>query len=61
VKFLNDPAVQSKLAHAKKLADVDVKDYCAVHYVGGHGPVMDLASDPVSARLVSQVSIIQSG
>jgi hypothetical protein len=37
------------------LADVDVKDYCAVFYVGGHGPILDLASDPVNARLASQV------
>jgi len=54
VKFLNDPTVKSKLANAKKLVDVDVKDYCAIYYVGGHGPMMDLASDPVNARLASQ-------
>lgn len=57
MKFLNDPTVKSKLANAKKLVDVDVKDYCAVHYVGGHGPMLDLASDPVNARLASQVGI----
>jgi putative intracellular protease/amidase len=55
VKFLNDPTVKSKLANAKKLANVEVKDYCAVFYVGGHGPILDLASDPVNALLASQV------
>lgn len=55
VKFLNDPAVKEKLATAKKLSDVDVKDYAAVFYVGGHGPVLDLASDPVNHKLASEV------
>lgn len=44
----------------KKLVDVDEKDYCAVFYVGGHGPIMDLASDPVNARLASQVGLVLS-
>jgi putative intracellular protease/amidase len=57
VKFLNDRVVKSKLAKARKLVDVDVKDYCAVYYVGGHGPIMDLGSDPVNARLASQVGV----
>lgn len=29
----------------------------AIFYVGGHGPVLDLASDPVNAKLASEVSI----
>lgn len=55
-KFLNDPAVQNKLATAKKLSEVSVSDYDAIFYVGGHGPVIDLASDPVNAKLASGVS-----
>jgi len=53
VKFLNDPTVKDKFAKAKKLSDVNVKDYDAVFYVGGHGPVLDLASDETNAKLVS--------
>jgi putative intracellular protease/amidase len=53
VKFLKDETVQSKLASAKKLSEVNVKDYDAIFYVGGHGPVLDLASDPVNAKLAS--------
>ncbi|KAF9058128.1 ThiJ/PfpI [Panaeolus papilionaceus] len=53
VKFLNDPTVKQKLETTKKLSEVSVKDYDAVFYVGGHGPVIDLASDPVNAKLVS--------
>ncbi|KAF9006433.1 ThiJ/PfpI [Cyathus striatus] len=53
VKFLNDETVKSKLASAKKLSEINVKDYDAIFYVGGHGPVLDLASDPVNAKLAS--------
>ncbi|KAF8192549.1 ThiJ/PfpI [Pholiota molesta] len=54
VKFLNDETVKAKLAHAKKLSEVDVKAYDAIFYVGGHGPVLDLAQDPTNAQLVSK-------
>lgn len=54
VKFLQDETVKSKLASAKKLSDVNVKDYDAVFYVGGHGPVLDLATDPVNIALANE-------
>lgn len=53
VKFLNDPVAQEKLANTKKLSDVDVSQYDVVFYVGGHGPVIDLAFDEVNAKLAS--------
>ena len=53
VKFLEDPTVKSKFSSAKKLADVSADSYDAIFYVGGHGPVIDLASDPVNAKLAS--------
>ncbi|KAL0946854.1 hypothetical protein HGRIS_013021 [Hohenbuehelia grisea] len=53
VKFLDDDAVKSKLASAKKLTEVNVSDYVAVFYPGGHGPVLDLPEDPVNVKLVS--------
>jgi len=59
VKFLNDEVVQTKLANAKKLSDIDQKDYDAILYVGGHGPVLDLATDPVNIKLASE--FYQSG
>lgn len=55
VKFLGDPTVQAKFAHAKKLADVSAADYDAIFYVGGHGPVIDLPVDPVNIKLASEV------
>jgi hypothetical protein len=56
VKFLNDDTIKSKLANAKKLSEVNEKDYVAVFYVGGLGPVLDLASDETNANLASQAS-----
>ena len=56
VRFLNDDVVKAKLAGAKKLSDVNVADYEAVFYVGGHGPVIDLPFDPVNIELASKVS-----
>ena len=54
-KFLEDPTVKAKLASAKKLSDVNAADYDAVFYPGGHGPVLDLATDPVNVKLASEV------
>jgi len=54
VKFLKDEIVQSKFAKAKKLSEIQVKDYDAIFYVGGHGPVIDLAFDSVNAKLASE-------
>lgn len=53
VKFLGDDTVKQKFASALKLSDVDVSKYDAIFYVGGHGPVIDLASDSTNAKLVS--------
>ncbi|TRM68072.1 class I glutamine amidotransferase-like protein [Schizophyllum amplum] len=50
-KFLTDETVQKKLSSAKKLSDINAADYAAVFYVGGHGPVLDLATDPVNVKL----------
>ncbi|KAF9075894.1 ThiJ/PfpI [Rhodocollybia butyracea] len=53
VDFLNDEAVKTKLKTAKILSEVDHKNYDAVFYVGGHGPVIDLPTDPVNIKLAS--------
>ncbi|MFI6422463.1 type 1 glutamine amidotransferase domain-containing protein [Streptomyces sp. NPDC050842] len=41
------------------LEDVDVDDYAAVFYPGGHGPMEDLAVDPTSGRIL--VDALDSG
>ncbi|TEB30212.1 class I glutamine amidotransferase-like protein [Coprinellus micaceus] len=53
VQFLKDETVSQKLANAKKLSEVNLKDYDAIFYVGGHGPVIDLSADELNAKLAS--------
>ncbi|THH31318.1 hypothetical protein EUX98_g2899 [Antrodiella citrinella] len=53
VKFLKDETVVAKFAAAKKLTQVNAADYAAIFYVGGHGPVIDLAFDEDNAKLAS--------
>ncbi|KAF9787426.1 class I glutamine amidotransferase-like protein [Thelephora terrestris] len=53
VKFLQDPDVSNKFSNCEALSDVNPKDYDAVFYVGGHGPVIDLSKDPKNAELAS--------
>ncbi|KAH8118282.1 class I glutamine amidotransferase-like protein [Phellopilus nigrolimitatus] len=53
--FLQDPTVKEKLANAKVLSSVKPSDYDAIFYVGGHGPVLDLATDTDNIRLATSV------
>jgi putative intracellular protease/amidase len=51
-RFKHDPVAQAELAHTVKLADVSADDFDTVFYPGGHGPMWDLAEDPVSIFLI---------
>ncbi|WP_366921427.1 type 1 glutamine amidotransferase domain-containing protein [uncultured Dysgonomonas sp.] len=51
-RFKNDEALQEKLSKTHKLSEVSAKEYDAVFYPGGHGPLWDLAESEVSARLI---------
>jgi putative intracellular protease/amidase len=51
-RFKQDAAAQKALANTVKLADVKAEDYDTVFYVGGHGPMWDLAESPVSIALI---------
>ncbi|MFE9020450.1 type 1 glutamine amidotransferase domain-containing protein [Streptomyces sp. NPDC007808] len=42
----------SELQHPVRLQDVDLDDYAAVFYPGGHGPMEDLAVDATSGKLL---------
>lgn len=53
-RFANDPEAQSALASTFRLADVADRDFDAVFYPGGHGPLWDLAEDPESIRVIEQ-------
>ncbi|OEJ28275.1 thiamine biosynthesis protein ThiJ [Streptomyces agglomeratus] len=43
----------TRLQQPLRLEDVDLADYDAVFYPGGHGPMEDLAVDAVSGRLLA--------
>ena len=51
-RFKRDEAAQNAFAHTMRLADVRAEDFDTVFYSGGHGPMWDLAEDPVSIALL---------
>jgi putative intracellular protease/amidase len=51
-RFKDDADAQTVLASTVRLDSVDAADFDAVFYPGGHGPLWDLAEDPVSIRLI---------
>src|SRR5208337_506504 len=51
-RFKKDETAQKAFAHTIKLADVKAEDFDTVFYVGGHGPMWDLAESPVSIALI---------
>ncbi|MEG1028671.1 MAG: type 1 glutamine amidotransferase domain-containing protein [Brevundimonas sp.] len=51
-RFKADTEAQGVLANTQKLAEMKAGDFDAVFYPGGHGPLWDLANDPVSIRLI---------
>lgn len=46
--------LQPVLAHPLPLVEVDADDFDLVFYPGGHGPMEDLAADPVSGSLLTR-------
>ena len=55
-RFKADPQAQAALAHTGKLSDVSGKDFDAVFYPGGHGPLWDLAEDADSIKLIESMA-----
>ncbi|MBQ0733341.1 type 1 glutamine amidotransferase domain-containing protein [Aquimarina celericrescens] len=51
-RFHKDQDLQKKLSKTFKLTEVNEKDYDAVFYPGGHGPLWDLAEDKDSIKLL---------
>lgn len=58
-RFKGDAASRDALANTVKLSGVDLAAFDAVFYPGGHGPLWDLAEDPVSIQLLEHFA--QSG
>ncbi len=51
-RFKSDERAKKELSQTVKLADVKAEDFDSVFYVGGHGPMWDLAESPVSIELL---------
>jgi len=51
-RFDADKTLQEKLKHTHKLSTINQKDYDAVFYPGGHGPLWDLVEDKNSIALI---------
>jgi len=51
-RFDADKTLQEKLKHTVKLSTINQKDYDAVFYPGGHGPLWDLVEDKNSIALI---------
>ena len=51
-RFKKDGEAQNALAHTVKLADMKAEGFDTVFYPGGHGPMWDLAENPVSIALI---------
>jgi len=51
-RFDADKVLQEKLKNTVKLSTVNQKDYDAVFYPGGHGPLWDLVEDKSSIALI---------
>lgn len=51
-RFEGDAEAQKALADTMRLSEVNLADYDAVFYPGGHGPLWDLANDHRSIALI---------
>src|SRR5258708_26114784 len=54
-RFKQDPTAQKALASTVKLADMKAEDFDTVFYVGGHGPLGDIAHRPPSLAFIPSV------
>ena len=54
-RFNEDKELQKILGQTKKLSEVSAKDFDAVFFPGGHGPLWDLTSDKNSIELIQEL------
>ena len=55
-RFEADPEAMAALADTVRLDSVSADDFDTVCYPGGHGPLWDLAEDPVSVQLIETIA-----
>lgn len=54
-RFKNDRQAQEQLANTVRLEDISADDFDAIFYVGGHGPLWDLAESKTSIQLIESM------
>ena len=54
-RFRADAAASDALAHTLRLSAISAKDFDAIFYPGGHGPLWDLAEDKASIALIESM------
>ncbi|MEG1380497.1 MAG: type 1 glutamine amidotransferase domain-containing protein [Bacteroidales bacterium] len=53
-QFLENSEVQRKLKNTLTPQDINIDDYCAIHFVGGHGAMWDLPYDVNLAKITAK-------
>ena len=51
-RFQDDEKAQTALNNSFMLTEINAQDFDALFYPGGHGPMFDLATDSINAKLV---------
>ena len=53
-QFLVDEKAKQGYENTKKLSEINVNDYAALLYVGGHGPCFDLPVDKTNIQVAEE-------
>ena len=53
--FLHDSEIQRKVSHTLKPSEVDVTQYSAIYYIGGHGTVWDFKDNQELQEITKQI------
>lgn len=53
-RFEKDAEAKNELSNTHRLGSINIDDYDAVFYPGGHGPLWDLAEDATSIALIEK-------
>jgi putative intracellular protease/amidase len=54
-EFMENPKLMARLDNTLSPNEVQWEDYAAVYYVGGHGPIWDVATDEKIAEIAGRI------
>jgi putative intracellular protease/amidase len=54
-EFMEDPQLTARLESTLSPEEVSWEDYAAIYYVGGHGPIFDVATDDKTADIARRI------